>query len=165
MQYIARPCTDSAEIVYTAIDHRTCWSTSQSSLIMARDLSKQASQAKIIRNASFRHCTCLRNERIALRAPGMRLAAYRPESLCACSVGRLKHPRVMAGAVEGDLFIGKKAQELRGLLKVCFYKLSRWCAKLTVFYRSSILWSMASSQTGTIWSESGIMSTLKSLEP
>lgn len=35
------------------------------------------------------------------------------------SVGRPKHPRVMAGATEGDLFIGKKAQELRGLLKVC----------------------------------------------
>ena len=34
------------------------------------------------------------------------------------SVGRPKHPRVMAGAVEGDLFIGRKAQELRGLLKV-----------------------------------------------
>lgn len=34
------------------------------------------------------------------------------------SVGRPKHPRVMAGAIEGDLFIGKKAQELRGLLKV-----------------------------------------------
>ncbi|CEH13717.1 Actin and related proteins [Ceraceosorus bombacis] len=33
-------------------------------------------------------------------------------------VGRPKHPRVMAGAVEGDLFIGKKAQELRGLLSV-----------------------------------------------
>lgn len=33
-------------------------------------------------------------------------------------VGRPKHPRVMAGAVEGDLFIGRKAQELRGLLKI-----------------------------------------------
>ena len=33
-------------------------------------------------------------------------------------MGRPKHPRVMAGAVEGDLFIGRKAQELRGLLKV-----------------------------------------------
>lgn len=33
-------------------------------------------------------------------------------------VGRPKHPRVMAGAIEGDLFIGRKAQELRGLLKI-----------------------------------------------
>ncbi|KDN36134.1 putative centractin [Tilletiaria anomala UBC 951] len=33
-------------------------------------------------------------------------------------VGRPKHPRVMAGAVEGDIFIGRKAQELRGLLKI-----------------------------------------------
>jgi hypothetical protein len=34
------------------------------------------------------------------------------------SVGRPKHERVMAGSIEGDMFIGRKAQELRGLLKV-----------------------------------------------
>lgn len=34
------------------------------------------------------------------------------------SVGRPKHVRVMAGAVEGSHFVGKKAEELRGLLKV-----------------------------------------------
>ncbi len=33
-------------------------------------------------------------------------------------MGRPKHVRIMAGAVEGDNFIGKKAQELRGLLKI-----------------------------------------------
>ncbi|CAG8837257.1 33011_t:CDS:2 [Gigaspora margarita] len=33
-------------------------------------------------------------------------------------VGRPKHVRIMAGAVEGEVFIGKKAQELRGLLKI-----------------------------------------------
>ena len=33
-------------------------------------------------------------------------------------VGRPKHVRIMAGAVEGDNFIGKKAQDLRGLLKI-----------------------------------------------
>jgi len=33
-------------------------------------------------------------------------------------VGRPKHLRVLAGALEGDVFIGKKAQELRGLLKI-----------------------------------------------
>lgn len=33
-------------------------------------------------------------------------------------MGRPKHVRVMAGAVEGDTFIGRKAQELRGLLKI-----------------------------------------------
>ncbi|KAI9356730.1 actin-like protein [Zopfochytrium polystomum] len=33
-------------------------------------------------------------------------------------VGRPKHVRIMAGAVEGDTFIGKKAQELRGLLRI-----------------------------------------------
>ena len=34
------------------------------------------------------------------------------------SVGRPKHTRIMAGAVDGDIFIGSKAQELRGLLKI-----------------------------------------------
>jgi len=34
------------------------------------------------------------------------------------SVGRPKHVRVMAGALEGDVFIGRKAQEYRGLLKI-----------------------------------------------
>ena len=32
-------------------------------------------------------------------------------------VGR-KHLRVLAGALEGDVFIGDRAQELRGLLKI-----------------------------------------------
>ena len=34
------------------------------------------------------------------------------------SVGRPKHVRVMAGALEGDVFIGRRAQEFRGLLKI-----------------------------------------------
>ncbi|KAI3624435.1 centractin- actin- protein of the dynactin complex [Malassezia furfur] len=33
-------------------------------------------------------------------------------------VGRPKHVRAMAGAAEGDRFIGRSAQELRGLLKI-----------------------------------------------
>ncbi|KAF2753528.1 actin-related protein, ARP1 class [Pseudovirgaria hyperparasitica] len=33
-------------------------------------------------------------------------------------VGRPKHSRVLAGALEGDVFIGPKAQEFRGLLKI-----------------------------------------------
>ncbi|KAH9810812.1 actin family [Melampsora americana] len=33
-------------------------------------------------------------------------------------VGRPKHVRVMAGSIEGEMFIGKKAQELKGLLKI-----------------------------------------------
>jgi centractin len=33
-------------------------------------------------------------------------------------VGRPKHSRVLAGALEGDVFIGPKAQEYRGLLKI-----------------------------------------------
>lgn len=36
----------------------------------------------------------------------------------ATSVGRPKHTRVMAGALEGDTFIGRRAQEHRGLLKI-----------------------------------------------
>lgn len=34
------------------------------------------------------------------------------------SVGRPKHQRVMAGGLEDKLFIGKRAQEYRGLLKI-----------------------------------------------
>ncbi|PPQ64396.1 hypothetical protein CVT26_002103 [Gymnopilus dilepis] len=34
------------------------------------------------------------------------------------NVGRPKHVRVMAGALEGDVFIGRRAQEYRGLLKI-----------------------------------------------
>ena len=33
-------------------------------------------------------------------------------------IGRPKHVRVMAGGLEGDMFIGPKAEEYRGLLKV-----------------------------------------------
>jgi len=33
-------------------------------------------------------------------------------------VGRPKHTRVMAGAVEGESFVGRKAEEIRGLLKI-----------------------------------------------
>ena len=35
-------------------------------------------------------------------------------------VGTTKHHRVMAGAIEGDSFIGSKAQELRGLLSISY---------------------------------------------
>ena len=34
------------------------------------------------------------------------------------SVGRPKHVRIMAGGVEGDTFIGPKAEEHRGLLHI-----------------------------------------------
>ena len=34
------------------------------------------------------------------------------------SIGRPKHVRVMAGGLEGDLFIGPKAEEHRGLLNI-----------------------------------------------
>lgn len=33
-------------------------------------------------------------------------------------VGRPKHLRVLAGALEGDYFIGQKAAEMRGLLRI-----------------------------------------------
>lgn len=36
----------------------------------------------------------------------------------AFSIGRPKHVRVMAGALEGDLFVGPKAEEHRGLLSI-----------------------------------------------
>eukprot|EP01112_Ceratiomyxa_fruticulosa_P007320 TRINITY_DN1898_c0_g1_i1.p1 TRINITY_DN1898_c0_g1~~TRINITY_DN1898_c0_g1_i1.p1 ORF type:complete len:390 (-),score=61.76 TRINITY_DN1898_c0_g1_i1:115-1284(-) len=42
----------------------------------------------------------------------------RPKCLFPSYVGRPKHTRLMVGAVEGDQFVGGKAEELRGLLKV-----------------------------------------------
>ena len=41
-----------------------------------------------------------------------------PKTYFPSYVGRPKHIRAMAGALEGDVFIGPKAQELRGLLKI-----------------------------------------------
>ncbi len=46
-------------------------------------------------------------------------------------VGRPKHVRALAGALEGDIFIGPRAQELRGLLKIN-YPLEQ--------YNTHILW-------------------------
>ena len=39
-----------------------------------------------------------------------------PKTIFPSLVGRPKYPRVMAGAVEGDIFIGDAAREMRGLL-------------------------------------------------
>ena len=41
-----------------------------------------------------------------------------PKTHFSSFVGRPKHPRVLAGSIEGDIFIGPRAQELRGLLKI-----------------------------------------------
>ena len=41
-----------------------------------------------------------------------------PKCIFPSYVGRPKHIRAMAGALEGDVFIGPRAQELRGLLKI-----------------------------------------------
>ncbi|KAI9694561.1 MAG: Actin-like protein [Bathelium mastoideum] len=41
-----------------------------------------------------------------------------PKATFPSFVGRPKHLRVLAGALEGDVFIGPRAQELRGLLKI-----------------------------------------------
>ncbi|TIB68850.1 actin-related protein [Wallemia mellicola] len=49
--------------------------------------------------------------------PVMRISNNLPSNVVP-SVGRPKHARVMAGSLEGEQFIGRKAQELRGLLKI-----------------------------------------------
>lgn len=41
---------------------------------------------------------------------------YLMATLLHCSIGRPKHVRVMAGALEGDVFVGPRAEEHRGLL-------------------------------------------------
>lgn len=41
-----------------------------------------------------------------------------PQCFFPSFVGRTKHVRILAGALEGDTFIGQKATELRGLLRI-----------------------------------------------
>lgn len=75
---------------------------------------------------SFRHpsmAETLHNAPIVLdNGSGTIRAGFAGEDLPKCYfpsfVGRPKHLRVLAGALEGDVFIGQKAQELRGLLKI-----------------------------------------------
>src|SRR5436190_17447090 len=67
--------------------------------------------------------TTLHNAPIVLdNGSGTIRAGFAGEDLPKCYfpsfVGRPKHLRVLAGALEGDVFIGQRAQELRGLLKI-----------------------------------------------
>jgi len=41
-----------------------------------------------------------------------------PKCVFSAIVGRPKHPKVMAGGLEGDAFVGKAAQEHRGMLQI-----------------------------------------------
>lgn len=74
-------------------------------------------------------CACVRKTTMGDLQPividngsGTIRAGYAGEDLPKCFfpsfVGRPKHLRVLAGGLEGDTFIGNKAQELRGLLKL-----------------------------------------------
>ncbi|KAI5284968.1 Actin-like protein [Ascosphaera aggregata] len=67
--------------------------------------------------------TTLHNAPIVLdNGSGTIRAGFAGEDLPKCYfpsfVGRPKHKRVLAGALEGDVFIGQRAQEVRGLLKI-----------------------------------------------
>ncbi|KAL9620952.1 MAG: hypothetical protein Q9160_004605 [Pyrenula sp. 1 TL-2023] len=67
--------------------------------------------------------TTLHNAPIVLdNGSGTIRAGFAGEDLPKCYfpsfVGRPKHTRILAGALEGDTFIGRKAEELRGLLKI-----------------------------------------------
>lgn len=51
-----------------------------------------------------------------------------------CSVGRPKHQKVMMGGLEeADVYIGRKAQELRGLLKIK-YPVEHGIVSLTIMH-------------------------------
>lgn len=41
-----------------------------------------------------------------------------PKCVFSAIVGRPKHPKVMAGGLEGDAFVGKAAQDHRGMLQI-----------------------------------------------
>jgi centractin len=43
-----------------------------------------------------------------------------PKTYFPSIIGTPKHTKVMAGAVQGDTFIGTKAQDLRGILKITY---------------------------------------------
>lgn len=78
--------------------------------------SKLVLPVKSSQSASSHHCM-----KLGQRKRGGRLGVTYIIINVICnihSVGRPKHVRIMAGAVEGDTFIGRKAQELRGLLKI-----------------------------------------------
>ncbi|KAL3894670.1 MAG: hypothetical protein SGCHY_005142 [Lobulomycetales sp.] len=66
--------------------------------------------------ALLNHPVCIDN------GSGVLKAGFAGEDIPKCFfpsyVGRPKHTRIMAGSVEGNHFIGKKAQELRGLLRI-----------------------------------------------
>lgn len=47
-------------------------------------------------------------------------AAEMPKLIFPTYVGRPKHLKVMAGAAAGDIFVGEKAKELRGILKLTY---------------------------------------------
>lgn len=69
---------------------------------------------KIIQNVFFHLCASS-----LVRYPNLTGAlGINEKTLQYHSVGRPKHVRVMAGALEGDVFIGRRAQEFRGLLKI-----------------------------------------------
>lgn len=98
--------------------------------------------------------------------------------LLMCSVGRPKHVRVMAGALEGDLFIGPKAEvrhtaysthttvystQHYAHLKGCQNRviICVVCRNTGVCYRFGTQWNTASLKTGMIWSGSGSTFTPK----
>lgn len=74
-----------------------------------------------------------------------------PSSYFPSLVGRPKHTKIMAGAVEGDHFIGKRAQELRGLLSLS-HPMTHGSAHLM----------QESLRIGVIWSVFGTSSTRRS---
>ena len=76
-------------------------------------------------------------------------------------VGRPKHERVMAGAAEGDIFIGDSAETLRGLL-TCKYPVKHgivesWLEMEQVWNHVGNGYYMALSRAGSRWSRCGIM--------
>lgn len=79
------------------------------------------------------------------------------------SVGRPKHIRVMAGALEGDVFIGRKAQEFRGLLKI---KYPMEHGIVTDWDDMERIWSWVyAEELGTLSEEVCILKTWSSMKP
>lgn len=81
-----------------------------------------------------------------------------PKSIFPSIVGRTKHDRVMAGALDSDFYVGSKAQELRGLLRLNYPMEHGIVNDWYVFF--SNLYQVYDVCSGTTWRRFGNMCIL-----
>lgn len=102
-----------------------CWSSSLSRHSTDKDANEKRSNLveRTVARSAYATMADLHNTPIVIdNGSGTIRAGYAGEDQPKCFfpsfVGRPKHLRVLAGGLEGEVFIGNRAQELRGLLKI-----------------------------------------------